>query len=207
MVTIYVGPPKVQEIFRIDRAYLTEVSSVFEGTLKAESHNMPGQFEEPQAEMKVYDFSPATFKIFRDWLLGRRLPARFRNVEVNLIEVSDDTTPQTELLNMYIFATEYDVPQLRRDALEAYMAWCTKTHTAPCAEEIVAAYASLPWESPMIKFMVDVCRHLWKEKVQRTASKEWTNVPAEFFRAILEVQAKPKSSTQRTFEMCDYHEH
>lgn len=166
---------------------------------------IPGQFEEPQAEMKIYDFPLPTFKIFRDWLLGRRLPARFRNVEVDLIEMSDEIAPQTELLNVYIFATEYDVPQLRRDALDAYIVWCVETKTLPSVEELEMAHDSLPPESPMVRFMIDVYAYQWNGSAEQAGI--WKDLPEDFIRTLIEASAKFKQQKKHVFNNCDYHEH
>ena len=102
--------------------------------------------------MDLYDVEVLTFQIFRDWLLARRLSARYR-ATCSTMPMSEALEARVHLVRLYMFAHVYDVPQLRRDALEAYMSRCFSPDESimrPAPTEVRLAYNGLPLDSSMV---------------------------------------------------------
>lgn len=158
-------------------------------------------------EMKIYDFAPSTFRIFRDWLLGRRLPARYSTTDVSKVNSSINNSVHMNLVQLYLFAFVYDVPQLRRDALDAYMRHLGLHGILPTAAELLVAYETLLPDSPMIKFMVNFYATMWDGVVLEKDEETWMELPADFYMDLAIAGVKMRAPQGRFFAFCEYHEH
>jgi hypothetical protein len=177
-----------------------QVSNVFEDSLVLHDASSTPM------DMKVYDFAAVTFRNFLEWLLARRLSRRFDDSTTQTPN-EEDLAARASLINLYIFAYVYDVPQLRRDALEAYMESCTVTKVVPKAKEIITAYGSLPCNSPMIGFIRDAYAFLWSGPTSADDEILLNEIPSEFFRGLAYATARVRLPQAHFFGVCNYHEH
>lgn len=91
-----------------------------------------------------------------------------------------------ELVEMYLFAHKYDIPQLRRDVTDT-LVQLSNTHKLwfiPAAQSIIAAFASLPSGSPMLQLLIDILMQNWGEADvidDRLAAKGYVDASKELF--------------------------
>lgn len=101
----------------------------------------------------------------------------------------NSTVIQSEILDIYIFADEYDMPLLRKDVLEELRTRLQYTEDKPRRSFIVKAFENLPLSSPLIKLLVDRHAHHWGSEEQDTHE-----LPKEFTEAL--EQARDESNKQ-----------
>lgn len=196
----------------IPEEWLTSVSHYF-----AEAFSTG--FEQPKDRViTLKDIQTKTLTMFVNWLNSGLLDRP--NGEFFYIDSTSSTGARThdedmdilamdeELLDIYIFADMYDVPQLRRDALSTMIDLQTSPHsglsTASC---ISRAYKALPHDSPIIRYFVDSYAFSWDGDYE---GEEKHMFPPEFLAALLEkiMQAPKRYITRNPFRhVCDYHEH
>lgn len=147
-MNIAVSPTKV--IFTAHRSSLLDVFEFFTNALS-------GEFREAQtATITFADTSVDTFNTFIEWLYTRRL---FDGVEPCPEHPDHQTRKkhQATLLDLYIFADKYDIPQMRNDIFDRF-ARCvthwTNTYTMNL-DIILKAYENLPAECPIVRFCID----------------------------------------------------
>jgi hypothetical protein len=99
-----------------------------------------------------------------------------------------------ELLELYIFADTYDVPQLRRDILRTYIGTSANYNFAiPVYRHVVRAFKALPPTSPMIRFIIDLCEYSW------TGDQDVVKFPIEFIQAVLQKII----SAEKRYQICN----
>ena len=188
------------------------MSDYFQRELASRSDTpVPGVFEEVITTLNIEDCIPTIFESFHDWLLGRRLPARLRS---SGHEAFLDHH-QNELFELYVFAHRFDVPQLRRDSLDAYIKLCVEGSILPPPKHIAAAYESMLPEVPMIDFMLDAYASMWDgmEKFEVLDEyRAWMSLPAHFFRKLArrrfsQLHLHDTEAQGCRFDLCNYHEH
>ena len=197
--------------------HLTTVSAYF-------SNAFDGLFAEAKDHsITLAPVKASTFDVFIEWIYSRQLvrssgapgfkqsrpggkPRREERKD-DAAHIADLIAMRSELLSTYIFADIYDVPQLRRDTLEAFQSLCSaREHTQGAASLIERAYKDLPRTSPMIRFLVDIFAFAW----DASGLDEQSKYPQEFLTVVLQ---KVLSSPNRTppknplRHRCDYHEH
>jgi hypothetical protein len=199
-VTIKVGPAENTQQFVVPREYLISVSEYFEnafnGTLA----------ETDSKEISLSDVLPTTFSIFHEWLCARKLSdscgLQYHATIGSMCEKGN------ELLRVYSFADEYDVPQLRRDATDAYVDMMDQNVLTLSRGNCILAYDLLPESSPMRAAIVD----LWSSKWSGTLQPQDNALPSSF---VLELAANFAECRWRSFgvcasprnNLCKYHEH
>lgn len=207
MVTITVGKDFGDGLeFVLPQEYLTTVSEFFENSFK-------GSFlEAKEKKLTLSDVKPVTFRIFVEWLNGRKL-LNSEGVEYN--GESDgklEIKRFDELMLLYIFADQYDVPQLRRDVLETFVVYQDDCPTMVDPYLVRLAYDRLPSSSPMLSFLVDAFVFSWAGITPGEKASP-PDYPSEF---LLSTTSKFCSSRKQIMIVlenspyespCDYHEH
>lgn len=185
----------------MDRSYLVGVSAIFERQLSSDS---APHFTILHQNITITNCTPAVFEVFRDWIFARRLPARFKPLPASNGDAQESKQIHVELIHVYVFAHTYNIPQLRRDVLEAYMKLCVEGNQVPSMGLLAAAHALLPFNSPVLRFMADAYAYMWNGKLCTTEKEEWDSLPIHFFRRVAEKRAR---NVAHRFAVCDYHEH
>lgn len=159
MVTITVGKDFGEEQeFVLPREYLTDVSEFFENSFM-------GSFREAnEMSLKMDDVKVKIFRIFVEWLYGRKL---LNSDGEEYDGAKDGKTPGEnrlrfrELLATYVLADGFDIPGLRKDVLQVFAKYqddCPKM----CSLSVVTdAYNGLPPNSPFLSVLVDVFAYQW----------------------------------------------
>jgi hypothetical protein len=188
--------PDTGHKFVVMRQYLVFVSPHFERTLNAPSGAKPDI-------IILEDVAPAIFGIFHEWLLSRKLLNR------NCKEFSC-TDGYADILHTYVFAHKYDVPQLRRDAIDAFGRMKTMRRYLPSPDVISTAYAELPETSPMVSLVLDMYATTWGPDADGTENNPSTldaKLPKRFF-IDLAVNARRRMVSGKmdwVWKPCDYH--
>jgi hypothetical protein len=156
MVTITVGIDfDDDQSFVLPREYLTDVSEFFENIFKGTFH------EVNEKTLTLSDVEPVTFQIFIEWLHRRK----FLNGEGEEYDGARDGEADesrfTELMNLYIFSDQFDVPQLRRDVLDTFNNYQNNCPVLYGTTAVTDAYNQLPQRSPMLRLLVDSYIDSW----------------------------------------------
>lgn len=106
------------------------------------------------------------------------------------------------MLSLYVFGDKFDVPQLRRDAIDNMSEFLFTTRTPPQSTVVSLAYDCLPENSPMIKLFIDAYARVGDESHIQAARVE--DIPMEFF---IDVLLQMKSTFVGEYNSCDYHGH
>ncbi|TLD22635.1 putative btb poz domain containing protein [Venturia nashicola] len=196
---IYFGE---EQAFILPMDYLTSVSPYFENAFK-------GAFREAvEKKIKLPNVKIKTFSIYVEWLYSRHIVDK--DGEAFVTENATYTPRHSTLLNLYLFADEYDHPQLRRDVLQVFVKHSNQYENCVPIETVIKAYNRLPSTSPLLRFLVDHYAHEWNA----SSNKIEPPFPAQFLFSL-----SVKSLTQamnhelpRRVESpylndCDYHEH
>lgn len=190
-----VGYDTDRETHTLRRGHLTSVSPFFEDKFK---DDLADRF------LSLTGTPPSTFAIFNEWLSARKLV----NQDGDPYNVTKDgKTPRfDELLRVYIFATKYNVPQLRRDALDTFARYTRNCSFVPDSDHIIACYKVLPRSSPWCKYLANIYAYYY--------DGEWTvedpnTLPREFMFEVLTVMMKNRADLVdgKGMKLCDYHEH
>ncbi|KAF2431847.1 hypothetical protein EJ08DRAFT_732933 [Tothia fuscella] len=145
-----------KEDFVIPQEYLTAVSQYFENAFQ-------GSFREA-AEKKLHFLTELRDADGEDYVYQPEADAK-----------------QHELLEIYIFADVYDIPQLRRDILDAFILYQEESPSMCHQVTVEKAYASLPDGSPMLSFLVHA-HALWTgNQLWKRDREQWVqHVSKEF---------------------------
>lgn len=150
-ITLHVGKASgTVKDFIVMKQHLVSVSPYFEGILNTESASDSTSTN----DLELDDVAPGIFGIFFEWLLSRM------HLNRNCEELSS-TDGFTDILLTYVFAQKYDVPQLRRDAIDAFGRMKGMSNSLPCLGDIKTAYTELPDTSPMLRLIVDMYATSW----------------------------------------------
>lgn len=119
-----------------------------------------------------------------------------------------------ELLEMYLFANKYDIPQLRRDVTDTLVQLSNtqKLWFILAAQSIIAAFASPPSGSPMLQLLVDILTQNWGEADvpdDRLITSGYVDVPKEFFLGVMKnrIVKKNNKNARLDLQLCSYHGH
>jgi hypothetical protein len=149
-----------------------------------------------------------------EWLSARKLldpeglsPKERIQKELEMSEERNDWLPIVYKLyeryfSQYAFGDKFDIPQLRRDAIDAMSMTVYDTRLTPSIKVVLEAYKVLPESSPMLKLLV----HAYAETGGRShyENAKESDVPKEFF-ADLAIEVMYRPIGKRT--PCEYHEH
>lgn len=204
MVTIYIGEDfgEKQE-FILPMGYLSSVSPYFENAFK-------GSFREAtEKKIQLSNVEPETFGIYVEWLNSRQILDT--DGEAFVGENDTDISRHSVLLKLYIFADEYDHPQLRRDVLQIFIMHTEKYKKCVPIKSISEAYSRLPSNSPLLRFLVDHYAFDWGSTEPKKTESEH---PLHFLYSLafkLQNQANnfelPRKVQSPYLNECDYHEH
>lgn len=200
-ITLRVGKSMgVEKRFVVMKQYLVSVSPHFESILCAESTN---SLSPPKDVVILDDVMPAIFGIFHEWLLSRTLLNR------NCQDFCS-TDGYADILRTYIFAYKYDVPQLRRDAIDAFGWMRTLRRYLPSVEVVGIAYAELPETSPMLGLIVDMYATNWGPDADGSENNPnilYEKLPKRFFFDLAANACRRilSGKTSWVWKTCDYH--
>ncbi|KAF2431848.1 hypothetical protein EJ08DRAFT_712223 [Tothia fuscella] len=209
-ITIHVSDRSVLTLlsgiteFEVPQEYLTAVSEHFEKVFNDESR------DPDETELTTTDVASRTFRVFYEWLNGRKL-------------VNEDGEEYTykkgghhfdDLIDLYIFATKYDIPQLRHDVMNAWIR-CQAFSPEMCSyAHIAKAYEMLPAGSPMLRSMVDSSvasfRTFYTSLSAEKRMEELKELPKEFLydKMVKLVRDKEGGFPRSPYkDDCRYHEH
>lgn len=195
-----------EEIFILPREYLTTVSEYFENMFQ-------GAFRETtDKKVALNDVEPVIFRLFIEWLNNRRLHNTKREIFDGSAQVQN-YEGYKQLLDLYVFSDEYDVPQLRRDVLDALVLFSHLSPTLFDMELVAQAYDKLPSNSPLLRFLVDEYAANWAGPVEDVRD----DTPTAFLwdltktfcdlRRIRRRTGKIEEARFPSKKLCDYHEH
>ncbi|KAB2575120.1 hypothetical protein DBV05_g6217 [Lasiodiplodia theobromae] len=181
------------DMFILHQSALCEVSPFFRNTFLGDFK----EAREKKMELPVTDTD--TFKIFVEWLYSRKLLLDPRDSELARVCRLPD------LAYLYIFADNYDVPQLERDTMDAIISCVHKNYPLPDSEVIRYVYENLPEDSPLCKLFVN--EYARTDQVLAGGPDHW---PARFvfdaFNATCRARAQHSPLVKPTHD-CTYHQH
>jgi hypothetical protein len=191
-------PPEPAPVpWHLPKKYLSAVSSWFESACKPEWQ----QNKAKPGTIQLDEVRPSTFSLFVEWLNGRKLVGRDGEpYNVELITDTPFTGEQVlkgrafcrEIMSLYQFADQYDIPQLRRDImdicyrhlnLDLFIGTGSKQVILPTPALITDAYESLPSSSSMITWIIDVIAIVFSLLLQHghVLPNEWEACPKDLF--------------------------
>ncbi|KAF2091801.1 hypothetical protein K490DRAFT_52986 [Saccharata proteae CBS 121410] len=148
MVTVELeGKDGDSKRFPIYKELLCRDSKFFKAALTGGFSELTSRYQAHRGVVKVKDTPEKTFRAFIQWLFTKDF------VKTGYEEVID--YPLHELLDLFIFADFYDVPELRALVLER----CARMTFDWTPEAVTRAYDRVPEDSEFIKKMVK--RALW----------------------------------------------
>ncbi|KAE9969166.1 hypothetical protein BLS_005464 [Venturia inaequalis] len=203
MVTISIGEDfGEKQDYILPMEYLTSVSPYFENAFK-------GSFREAvEKKISLANVEVETFGIYVEWLNSHKIVDE--NGEAFAGENAIEISRHAVLLKLYLFADEYDHPQLRRDVLEVFIRHTNKYTHCVGVETTSKAYDRLPANSPLLRFLVDHYACEWSPA--STATETFPPIQFLYMLAIkLRAQADclqlPRRVQSPYLNDCDYHEH
>ncbi|KAE9990553.1 hypothetical protein EG327_001279 [Venturia inaequalis] len=205
MVTITVGKDLNDELeFVLPQQYLITVSEFFE-------NSFAGSFlEAKEKRLTLSDVKPTTFRIFVEWLNGRKL-LNSEGMEYDGDRDGKVKSPRfEELVLLYIFADQYDVPQFRRDVLETFATYQRHYPMMIHGVWLRLCYDRLPSTSPMLRFLVDSHVYSWTGVAEGYKALDYSpeflwDLASKFCSLRKEHLIKVERCP---YELrCDYHEH
>lgn len=128
--------------------HLSSVSPYFENAFK-------GSFREAtEKQIGLPNVEPDTFSIYVEWWNSYQI-VDTDGKAFNGENTKPGTSRRLILLKLYVFADEYDNPQLRRDVLHVFVRYTNKCTEYGIFETVSEAYDRLPSNSPLLRFLVD----------------------------------------------------
>lgn len=199
--------------FTLPKQYLVAVSPYFEKALSGK------WMESRDKQIRLGEVRASTMHMFVEWLFTRQIFLMFHGDERPTVmdlarraERSGMTQSaewldiagklQKGVLSLYIFGDRFDVPQLRRDAIDEISEFLFTTQTPPRSKVVSFAYDHLPANSPMIKLFIDAYARVGDESHVQAARAQ--DIPMEFF---IDVLLQMKSTFVSAYNPCGYHGH
>ncbi|KAE9977600.1 hypothetical protein EG328_001973 [Venturia inaequalis] len=205
-ITIIVGrDSRDEETFTLLREDLNTVSEYFENVFLGASRKAMHR------KAVLTDVKPATFKIFAKWLNGKLiLNTDGRGFDTVARAHNSDIFKQ--LLDLYVFADRYDVPQLRREVLDTLVTFSHFSPTLFDMELVAQAYDELPADSPFLRFLIDEYAANWSGPAEEVRD----DTPVAFLWELTKKFCDLRSVRERTGKIehvalpserfCNYHE-
>ncbi|KAF2759694.1 hypothetical protein EJ05DRAFT_526434 [Pseudovirgaria hyperparasitica] len=174
---------------------LAQVSTTFD-------QQFNGSYREVALNKLVFDtneWQSATVENFVDWLYDR--PGTLQQIDTDSLEAK---------LELYIFATHFEIPKLRFDALYFLYRTINQRYIIPEYSTIKVAYDRLPKDSPVRKLFADSFHLFFRpahDNTERLAA-ELSRAPPEFFMdAALSDANRAGGSIFGLPGLCRYHDH
>lgn len=160
MTTVHVHVGVGGKQFVLHQSALCDVSPFFKKTFL-------GPFKEGQEkklDLPVTDLS--TFELFVEWLYSRRVIINLPDhkdsdndvaaapavpVAIDLV----NTSKLSRLASLYVFADNYDVPQLRNDTMDTMIFYLRKRYPLPGPTMITYIYDHVPEDSSLCKLLTN----------------------------------------------------
>lgn len=130
------------------------------------------------------------------------------------------------LVRLYIFAHKYSIDQLRDDVMSTYMGYCVSYGLYPDADDseiIELAYANLPANSGLSRFLVLSTLYFWTPTKYTLESGKLERLPRRFILDVMTAQAQkgqppnkgessatklvPRLARYGLHNSCIFHEH
>ncbi|OJD31034.1 btb poz domain containing protein [Diplodia corticola] len=181
------------QLYTLHRSALCEVSPFFRMTFLGNSK------EAREMKMTLPTTFCSIFETFVEWLYSRKL----------LINAMDGGLARIRglrfLASLYIFADNYDVPQLKNDTMDVIISCVQEGYLLPGPEVINEVYDNLPEDSPLCRLLVN--EYARTGQVLAGSSDDW---PAGFvFKAFNATMRAIEgfSPLGRPTHDCTYHDH
>ncbi|QDS75338.1 hypothetical protein FKW77_002047 [Venturia effusa] len=213
IVDLIIETENRESMFTLPRQYLVAVSPYFEKALSGK------WVEARDKQIRLEEVGLSTMHMFVEWLFTRQLLMVLHGDEgpsaIDLARRAEDSgmTQSVEwlaiarklqkgMLSLYVFGDKFDIPQLRRDAIDEMSEFLFTTGTPPQPKVVSLAYGHLPTNSPMIKLFIDAYAQVGDESHVQAARAQ--DIPMEFF---IDVLLQMKSAFVSSYNPCDYHGH
>ncbi|KAE9962665.1 hypothetical protein BLS_010166 [Venturia inaequalis] len=219
-------PEPVPTPWNLPKEYLSAVSPWLNSACKTEwqqQKSIPGTIQ-------LDEVRPSTFSLFVEWLHGRKLVSRDGQPYNLSFMVPESAMKESgprmaadyrELFSLYQFSDQYDVPQLRRDIMDAlcYGYGFNREYVndaadplkvlGPSSDLVNELCETLPTSSPLIAWLVEIFTRTSRAQISFTkeSPKFLTEVSREFVLSIYVNTVLHESPNATTFRLCDYHEH
>jgi hypothetical protein len=188
--------------FSVPASWVSTVSSRFEDAFRDMMR------EGDDGEMELSDVDILTFEVFDRWLSGCIL---IHESGRSYADVASDgnqgtTLAYKTLLDVYIFSVKYNIPQLRRDVVNAFMQVIPKAGGVPDVDIVSRAYEVLAEDDPLIKLLVNAyVRHFIFQTSKMELIKRF---PKQFLVEVLCLIDTEEGDAENPLDHpCDYHEH
>lgn len=114
---------------------------------------------------------------------------------------------ERRFIALYIFAHRYEIPKLRRAVLLAWQTNDEILQTMPDHSNVIAAYESLPAESPLCKYFLDMYSVYWNpDKDDHRMCALRSQLPQAFLFELATALAKGERAKIEK-DWCEFHEH
>lgn len=164
---------------------------------------------------KAEDTTVSTFGYFMQWLYTQTF-VRYKMHAWERVAVSTtdhyanslDSPYLHTLLDLYIFADQYDIRLLRNDVMRSWQKDET-TWDEISNDNIIKAFDNLPHSSPLCRYIAQCYAALFDGDVDPDAEHEfWSKLPKEFLYEVVRILTK-RLNSDYIFdqESCDFHEH
>lgn len=221
-VNLVIGPE--QKSFEVHREHLTKVSSYFKNAFTK------GFLEANTKTITLASVDLTTFDRFLEWLRSDHIVSisgevyqHYRDAYISspngdfddYILKEDDFYGQ--LIRMYQFADEYDIPQLRRDAVDAFVGLLEmQTNYDLEIEHVEMIYNLLPKGSPLARACVDALviekdlpyeDDLDDNEIVLNAIEMGHQFPSQFLLDFGRVDGARRVDNPPLWSPCKYHDH
>ncbi|KAF1982259.1 hypothetical protein K402DRAFT_457426 [Aulographum hederae CBS 113979] len=165
-------------------------------------------------DTNLQDVSIATFKTFLDWMHNGELEFPAELPESGYNQTTEDLKVFAALLDVYMLAEKYDIPDLRVSIIKRWQAVQAATLTVENTVLINEIYERLPGPDPLKQIVVQRKLHS-KFSLSKDQVGKWTDQICREFLVDLLIAGSEKApsvirSGPRTVwekHMCNFHEH
>jgi hypothetical protein len=114
---------------------------------------------------------------------------------------------ERRFISLYIFAHRYEIPKLRRAVILAWQTNDEIIQSMPDHSNVIDAYESLPTESPLCKYFLDMYTVYWNpDKDGERMAALRSQLPQPFLFELATTLAKgDRPKTEK--DWCEWHEH
>lgn len=210
--TVVVG--KGEKRFVIQQNLLIHYSKYFQAVLNKQSAKSKDK------TITLGEEDPATFEFFIHWLYYQRFPDKKNNDTDELVDawsrdVSDSDndkgdTKSCNLINLHVFGTKYDIPQLKKDTLDEYFYHFQKDDTSlPPIDAIRTAFDNLEAKAPLCQLLIDIqcCCKQHENWTEETSQWYPTAFLLGTLRRYAAIVQEGKQKRWWKLDLCDYHNH
>jgi hypothetical protein len=195
--------------FTVHEQLLTFYSPFFRAALKG------GFAEATKGQVRLEEVSEKTFELFVHWLYHQCFPNETDDPEFLKLWYRVDSTivSAAGLVDLHVFAEEYDVPNLKRQSIDSLFEKVNdEDQDLPSTKAIRYAFDSLDHDSSLCRLLVDAycerCSHRGWETICEDEDFEPHPV---FLKNALKRYSQYTSADLRgpgkTMVLCDYHDH